>query len=231
MSEVGFLSRAREARAGWQQADKEAKNKARDEAVKDYIVKHDTLDGFDMDKDYTKDYPQEDVLRQYCLYDSLYLFCLCLHCTLYEQDMKELSRVPKRKKTEVGHCQKVCQYGAKLQGTTSVAFWVSKFVPTLKSRGWDTSNKPSPKNWSDRENVYEEMQFTLDKEGIRLIRMRQGVSSGSDEQLGSSSQSTVTQTNVDKDDMEDFVVGEENVEDEEEVVRDDDDKIPYIHSE
>jgi hypothetical protein len=36
---------------------------------------------------------------------------------------------------------------------------------------------------------------------------------------------------VDKDDMEDFVVGEENVEDEEEVVRDDDDKIPYIHSE
>ncbi len=26
-------------------------------------MKHDTLDGFDMDKDYTKDYPQEDVLR------------------------------------------------------------------------------------------------------------------------------------------------------------------------
>jgi hypothetical protein len=32
------------------------------EGDKDYIAKHDTLDGFDMDKDYTKDYPQEDVL-------------------------------------------------------------------------------------------------------------------------------------------------------------------------
>jgi hypothetical protein len=29
----------------------------------DTLAKHDTLDGFDMDKDYTKDYPQEDVLR------------------------------------------------------------------------------------------------------------------------------------------------------------------------
>jgi hypothetical protein len=37
------------------------------------------------------------------------------------------------------------------------------------------------------------------------------------------SQSTVTQTNVDEDEMEDVVDGEENVEDEEEV-RDDDDK-------
>jgi hypothetical protein len=140
------------------------------------------------------------------------------------QDLKELSRVPKRKKTEVGHCQKVCQDGEKLQGTTAVAFWVSKFVPTLKSRGWDTSNKPLPKNWSDRENSYTELQVTLGKEGIRLIRMRQGVSSDSDEQRGSSSQSTVTQTNVDKDDMEDVVGGEENVEDEEQDVRDDDDK-------
>ena len=131
------------------------------------------------------------------------------------QDLEELSRSPKRKKTEVGHCQKVCQDGAKLQGTTTVTFWVSKFVPCLKSRGWDTSNKPLPKNWSGRENAYAELQATLDKEGIRLIRMRQGVSSGSDEQLGSSSQSTVTQTNVDKDDMEDVVGGEENVEDEE----------------
>ncbi len=45
-----------------------------------------------------------------------------------------------------------------------------------------------------------------------------------DEQVGSSSQSTVTQTNADKDEMEDVVDGEENVEHEEEVVRNDDDK-------
>ena len=62
------------------------------------------------------------------------------------------------------------------------------------------------------------------QEGIRLIRMRRGVSSGSDEQEASSSQSTVTQTNADKDEMEDVVDGEENVEHEEEVVRNDDDK-------
>jgi hypothetical protein len=98
------------------------------------------------------------------------------------QDLEELSRTPKRKKTEVGHCQKVCQDGAKLQGTTSVGCWVSKFVPGLKSRGWDTTNKPLPKNWSVREITYTELQTTLDKEGIRLIRMRQGVSSSSDEQ-------------------------------------------------
>ena len=89
-------------------------------------------------------------------------------------------------------------------------------------RGWNTTNKPLSKNWSDRENTYAELQTTLGKEGIRLIRMRQGVSSGSDEQVGSSSQSSVTQTNKDKDEMEDVVGGEENVEDEEEVVRDDD---------
>ncbi len=47
------------------------------------------------------------------------------------EDLEELSRAPKRRKTEVGHCQKVCQDGAKLQGTTAVAFWVSKFVPAL----------------------------------------------------------------------------------------------------
>jgi hypothetical protein len=45
--------------------------------------------------------------------------------------------------------------------------------------------------------------------------MRRGVSSGSDEQVGFSSQSTVTQTNTDKDEMEDVVDGEENVEHEE----------------
>ena len=141
------------------------------------------------------------------------------------EDLEELSRAPKRRKTEVGHCQKVCQDGAKLQGpgTTAVAFWVSKFVPSLTSRGWNTANKPLPRNWPGREIAYTELQATLGREGIRLIRMRQGVSSGSDEQVGSSSQSSVTQTNKDKDEMEDVVGGEENVEDEEEVVRDDDD--------
>jgi hypothetical protein len=142
------------------------------------------------------------------------------------EDLEELSRAPKRRKTEVGHCQKVCQDGAKLQGpgTTAVAFWVSKFVPALTSRGWNTANKPLPRNWPGREISYTELQATLGREGIRLIRMRQGVSSGSDEQVGSSSQSSVTQTNKDKDEMEDVVGGEENVEDEEEVVRDDDDQ-------
>jgi hypothetical protein len=86
----------------------------------------------------------------------------------------------------------VCQDGAKLQRTTTVAFFVSKFVPVLKSRGWDTANKSLPKNCPGRENAYAELQGTLGKEGIRLIRMRQGVSSGSDEQVGSSSQCTVT---------------------------------------
>ena len=37
--------------------------KTRHEPVKDYIGIHDTLDGFDMDKDYTKEYPQENVFR------------------------------------------------------------------------------------------------------------------------------------------------------------------------
>ena len=36
--EEGFLSRAREARAGWQEDHKEAKRKTRDESVKDYIT-------------------------------------------------------------------------------------------------------------------------------------------------------------------------------------------------
>ena len=63
MGAEGFLSRAQETRTGWQEGHKETKSKARDQALKDYIAKHDTLDGFDMDKDYTKDYPQEDVLR------------------------------------------------------------------------------------------------------------------------------------------------------------------------
>ena len=129
------------------------------------------------------------------------------------QDLEELSRAPKRRKTEVGHCQKVCQDGAKLQGpgTTAVAFWVSKFVPALTSRGWNTANKPLPRNWPGREIAYTELQATLGREGIRLIRMRQGVSSGSDEQVGSSSQSSVTQTNVDKDERTDNHTGQTSV--------------------
>ena len=142
------------------------------------------------------------------------------------EDLEELSRPPKRTKTThlLGHCQKVCQDGAKRERTTTDAFFVSKFVSDLKSHGWDTTNKPLPKNWPGRENTYGELEATLGKEDIRVIRMRQGVSSGSDEQVGSSSQSTVTQTNRDKDEMEDVVDGEENVEHEEEVVRNDDDK-------
>jgi hypothetical protein len=141
------------------------------------------------------------------------------------QDLEELSRPHKRTKTThlLGQCQKVCQDGAKLQRTTAVAFFVSKFVPSLKSRGWDTANKPLPKKLT-RQGESIVLQVTLGQEGIRLIRMRRGVSSGSDEQVGSSSQSTVTQTNVDKDEMEDVVDGEENVDHEEEVVRNDDDK-------
>ncbi len=75
------------------------------------------------------------------------------------QDLEELSKAPKRRKTEVGHCQKVCQDGAKLQGpgTTAVAFWVSKFVPALTSRGWNTANKPLPRNWPGREIAYTEL--------------------------------------------------------------------------
>ena len=112
MREEGFLSRARQAKAVWQEAHKEATRKARDQAIKEYILIHGNLDGFDMEKDYTKDYPQEDVLRGlevtvqtvestfhagcvwtvlvdlvcdslYCLYDSLHLFCRCLHCNMY----------------------------------------------------------------------------------------------------------------------------------------------------
>jgi hypothetical protein len=51
------------------------------------------------------------------------------------QELEELSRSPKRTKTVhlLGHRQKVCQEGVKLQGTTGVAFFVSKFVPTLQS--------------------------------------------------------------------------------------------------
>ena len=103
-------------------------------------------------------------------------------------------------------------------------YFASVFDRVLKLCGWGTVNTLLPTNWSDREKAYTELQATLGQEGIRLIRMRRGVSSGSEEQVGSSSQSTETQTNTDKDEMEDVVDGEENVEHEEEVVRNDDDK-------
>ncbi len=50
------------------------------------------------------------------------------------------------------------------------------------------------------------------KEGVHLIRMRLGVFSSSDEQMGSSSQSTVTQTNTDQDEKQDLMDEGENVE-------------------
>jgi hypothetical protein len=117
------------------------------------------------------------------------------------QDLEELSRDPKRTKTVhvVGRCQNVCQRGAKVQGTTAVAFFVSRFVPALQSRGWGTANKPELLNWSDREKVFTELEATLGKEGVRLIRMRQGVPSDSDEQVGVLVTESVTQTNTDKD--------------------------------
>jgi hypothetical protein len=55
MCEEGFLSRVREGRTGWEEEHKETQRKTRDQVIKEYIVIHDTLDGFDMDKDYTKD--------------------------------------------------------------------------------------------------------------------------------------------------------------------------------
>ena len=87
------------------------------------------------------------------------------------EDMGELSRVPKRTKTGhvVGHCQKVCQEGGKVYGTTDVAFFVSRFVQALKSRDWGTDHKPLPTNWSGREKTFTELEDTLGKEGIRLI--------------------------------------------------------------
>ena len=68
-------------------------------------------------------------------------------------------------------------------------------------------------NWSDREKEYSELSTSLGQEIILQMGVRQGVSSDSDEQVGSSSQSTVTQTNTDKDEMEEVVDEEETVED------------------
>ena len=50
------------------------------------------------------------------------------------QDLEELSRSPKHTKTAhlVGHCQKMCQDGAKLQGTTPVSFFCVEICPSSK---------------------------------------------------------------------------------------------------
>ena len=63
IEEEGFLTRAREARALCQATHNKAKETARVEALKDHLLVHNSSEGFDMDKDYTKDYPQEDAFR------------------------------------------------------------------------------------------------------------------------------------------------------------------------
>ena len=108
------------------------------------------------------------------------------------QDVEALSRDPKRIKTVhvLGHCQRMCQEHGKLKGTSDVAFFVSTFVRALKSRGWGTGNKPLPTNWPGREKAYSELSVSLGQVVILQMGVRQGVSSGSDEQVGSSSQSS-----------------------------------------
>ena len=69
-----------------------------------------------------------------------------------------------------------------------------------------------PTNWSDREKAYSELSVSLGQEDIFQMGPRQRVSSGSDEQVGSTSRSTVFQTNTDKDEMEEVVDEEEPVE-------------------
>ena len=61
--EEGFLTRSREDRALWQETHNKTKETDRVEALKDHLLVHNSLEGFDMDKDYTKDYPQEDAFR------------------------------------------------------------------------------------------------------------------------------------------------------------------------
>jgi hypothetical protein len=70
-------------------------------------------------------------------------------------------------------------------------------------------------NWSDREKTYSELSVSLGQVDILQMGVRRGVSSDSDEQVRSTSRRTGTQTNTDKDEMEE-VVDEENVEDVEE---------------
>ena len=87
------------------------------------------------------------------------------------------------------------------------------FDRDLKLRGWVTTvNKPLPTNWSDREKTYSELSVSLGQVPILEMGVRRGVSSGSDEQVGSTSRSTVAQTNTDQDEMEEVVDEEEDVE-------------------
>ena len=77
-------------------------------------------------------------------------------------------------------------------------YFESDFVRVLKLRGWGTVNKPLPTNWPDREKSYSELSVSLGQESIFQMCERQRVSSDSDEQVGSTSRSTVFQTNTDK---------------------------------
>jgi hypothetical protein len=97
----------------------------------------------------------------YSLYDSLQRMRTQLlddnsQSDVTVQDLEELSRDPKHSTTVhlVGRCQKVCQQGGEMQGTTDVAFFVSRFVPALQSRGLGTSNKPLPQEPQVKEKVY-----------------------------------------------------------------------------
>ena len=60
-------------------------------------------------------------------------------------------------------------------------------------------NKMFPTNWSDREKTYSELSVSLGQEDIFQMGVRQRVFSDSDEQVGSTSQNTVTENNTDKD--------------------------------
>jgi hypothetical protein len=71
---------------------------------------------------------------------------------------------------------------------------------------------PFLQRWTDREKAYSELSASLGQEAIFQMGARQRVSSGSDEQVGSTSRSTVFQTNTDKDEMEEVVDEEESVE-------------------
>jgi hypothetical protein len=88
---------------------------------------------------------------------------------------------------------------------------MSTFVRTLKSRGWGTVNKSVPTKLTGRKKVYSELSSSLGQVSILQMGVRHGVSSRSDEQVGSTSQNKVTQTNKDKDEMEEVVDEVENV--------------------
>jgi hypothetical protein len=91
-------------------------------------------------------------------------------------------------------------------------------------------NKSLPTNWSGREKTYSELSVSLGQVAILRMGVRQGVSSGSDGQVGSSSQSTVGQTNSDKDEMEEVVDEEEEEEEEgEEKETEEEEGEPCVH--